>query len=238
MRGNFYDLKQTSDVKPTGMTKDLYYQILGKYVAQGWDDSLLQPYYQSKDPRYADRLAISTRGSEEAPKAFGVEKEVQPGLWCVHYHARVVAPQEGSYRLAGFGDNVLLVKIDGVTVLDAGFNFLTNKAPLHQYLSYVFPSYIGNSMTDPHLRVGPTFHMGTDPVDMDVLIGDDGGICSFFLLIQNMGNTYDTAPDGTPKLPVFQLGDKSAPRFLDSEEHPPISTTPEPWQKVSDDDGQ
>ena len=236
LTGYFYDLKQTSDKKPTGMSEAQYLALLAKYVGQAWDDSLLEPYYKSKSPLYTDFYAISTRPSEEAPKAFGLEKEVQPGLWVVHYHAKVEISQSGEYRLAGFGDNVLMVKIRGETVLDGGWDSLSRKANLHSTLPFAFPSYVKAAFPGhiPNLKIGPTFHLDSfEPVDMDVLIGDCGGVCSFFLLIRKIGNTYENMPDGTPKLPFFQLNTKAAPTFSDGEEHPPYSTTPEPWQPVA-----
>jgi hypothetical protein len=235
LSGYFIDFKQTSDRQPTGMTEQQYLALLAKYISLRWDDSMFDSYYKSKLPLYTDALAISTRPSEAAPKAFGLEKEVQPGLWIIHYHAKVVAPQEGEYRLAGFADNVMVVKINGETVLDGGWDSLTNKAILHGVLPYALPSYVSCATWyhDPHVKIGPTFHLSmAQPVDMDVLIGDCGGVCSFFLLIQTMGNTYETMPDGTLKFPFFQLGTGPAPTFSATEEHPPYSTTPEPWQAV------
>jgi hypothetical protein len=148
----------------------------------------------------------------------------------------VEALQAGEYRLAGFADNVMVVKIRGETVLDGGWDSLSNKAILHELLPFALPSYIhaASRVHDPHLKIGPTFHLDTaDPVDMDVLIGDCGGVCSFFLLIEKMGNTYEKLPDGTPKLPFFQLNTGAAPTFS-PQEHPPYSATPEPWQSVAD----
>jgi hypothetical protein len=45
LSGYFYDLKQTPDKKPTGMTSDKLRHLLANFVAQGWDDSLLDSYY-------------------------------------------------------------------------------------------------------------------------------------------------------------------------------------------------
>lgn len=234
LSGYFIDLKQTNKRQPTGMTEDQYFTILRKYLSQGWDDSLLAPYYKSKSPLYNDTIAISTRPSEAAPKAFGLENEVQSGLWVVHYHARVEAPVAGDYRLAGFGDNVLAVRINGTNVLDGGWNSLSDDAHLQDKLPFIFPSYVAYGFGDPHLRIGVSFHLDiANPVDMDVLIGDSGGVCSFFLLIEKEGNTYAKLSDGTPVLPFFQLSTKAAPTFKSDEEHPPFSTTPEPWQGMS-----
>ena len=233
LSGYLIDLKQTRDKKPTGMNVKRYDEILTGYVSQGWDDSILEPYYQTQSALHTYDYAISTRPSEEAPKAFGVEKEVQPGLWVIHYHGKVEAPQAGEYRLAGFADNVMVVKIRGETVLDGGWDSLSDKAILHELLPYAMPSYVhaASPIHNPHLKIGPSFHLDTaDPVDMDVLIGDDGGVCSFFLMIEKVGNTYENLPDGTPKLPFFQIGSKPVPTFQKNEEHPPYSATPESWQ--------
>jgi hypothetical protein len=237
LTGYFIDFKQTSDRHPTGMNEPQYLGLLAKYVSQGWDDSMFEPYYKSKAPLYTDAYAISTRLSEEAPNAFGLEKEVRPGLWVVHYHAKVEAPQGGEYRMIGFADNIMVVKIRGETVLDGGWDSLSNKAVLHQLLPFVVPSYVKSATKahDPHFKIGPTFHVDTaDPVDMDVLIGDCGGVCSFFLLIEKEGNTYENTLDGTPKYPFFQISNRPVPTFSDKEEHPPYSMTPESWQAAPD----
>jgi hypothetical protein len=235
LTGYFIDFKQTSNRQPTGMDEGKYLGLLAKYVSQGWDDSMFDLYYKSKTPLYTDAYAISTRPSEEAPKAFGLEKEVQPGLWVIHYHAGVQAPEAGNYRFAGFADNVMVVKIRGETVLDGGWDPLTNKAILRKLLPFALPSYLSSAgdSHDPHLKIGPTFHLdAADPVDMDVLIGDCGGVCSFFLLIEREGKTYQNMPDGTQKYPFFQISAKPAPTFPDSEEHPPYSNVSEPWSSV------
>lgn len=243
LAGYFYDLKQTSDGKPTGMTTDKWRHIMADYVAKNWDDSMLEPYFKSKNPRYISTFAISTRQSEEAPKAFGLEKEVQPDMWAIHYHGRVIAPEPGEYRLVGFGDDLMEVKINGALVLDAGWISVSRKPDLHQSFPYAWSPIYTAQGGDPKeelpgmghanglLKKGPTFHMDmAAAVDMDVLIGDQGGVCAYFLLIEKVGHDYEKLPDGTPKLPFFQIGNAPLPTFSGGEEHPPYSTTPEPWQ--------
>jgi len=236
LSGYLYDLKQTKDKQPTDITDyHSYLPLLGDYVKNGWDDTVLEKYYRSKAPISTSTIAISTRPSEDAPKAFGLEKEVQPGLWVIHYHARVEAPSEGDYRLAGFADNIMVVRINGKLVLDGGWDSITTDPTLHQILPYQMPSYIQflseNTVNNPNVKIGPPFHMqAMESVDMDVIIGDCGGVCGFFLLVEKEGNTYEKSPDGTPKLPFFQLDNNPAPTFGSAEEHPPYSSTPEPWQ--------
>jgi hypothetical protein len=235
LKGYFYDLKQTDDKRPTGMDWPKYYALLANYLDQGWNESLLKPYYKSQEPIFANLIAISTRPSEEAPKAFGLENEVKPGLWVVHYHAKVKAPQSGDYRFVGFGDNVLVVRIKGQVVLDAGFYPVLKNANLRTPLPFTFPSYVryATKVWDPHLKVGPAFHLdATETVDMDVLIGDDGGHCSFFLLIEKEGNIYGNGDGGFIAYPFFQLDGNNSPTFSSEQEHPPNSGTPEPWQVI------
>jgi hypothetical protein len=208
--------------------------LLTKYIAQGWTDSLLAPFYKSKTPLYTDAFAISTRLSEEAPKAFGLENEVKPAIWVIHYHAKVIPPEPGDYRFTGFGDDLLAVSINGTLVLDAGWVPLTKNDDLHYTYPFVWSpidSKFDNQENNCFLKKGAVFHvdLGT-PVDMDVLIGDWGGNCSYYLLIEKIGNIYVKLPDGTPKLPFFQLSSNGAPKFLENEEYPPYSNTPEPWQ--------
>jgi len=233
LTGYLYDLKQTSDKNPTGMTSVEYYQILSRYIEQAWDDSMLASYYKSKAPLFTDYIAISTRRSAAAPAAFGLQGEVEADMWVVHYRAKVVAPAAGDYRLAGFGDDVLMVKIKGATVLDAGWNSLSKNPDWHRPLPYVFHSYIhaANRFHSAHLKIGPTFHLDEKEVaQMDVLVGDGGGVCSFFLLVEKESNAYDKTVDGTPIMPFFQIGSKAVPIFKG--EHPPYSTKPELWQGV------
>lgn len=233
LTGYLIDFKQSLHRDPTGMDLTHYYDLLRKYIATGWDDSTFDPYYRSRDPVYTNTVAISTRPSEEAPKAFGLENQVQPGMWAIHYHAKVQAPSEGDYQFAGFADNILVVRIAGQTVLDAGWDALTADQHLHQPLGYAFPSYIAPAQQmgrDPHLRQGIPFHLDAGAtVDLDVLIGDDGGLCSFFLLVQKKGGTYESGPDGSIKLPFFQLGSDTPPEFSNAEEHPPFRSSPESW---------
>jgi hypothetical protein len=230
LQGYLYDLKQTPDLKPTGMDLHHYYQVLGEFLDHGWNNSVLEKYFKSKNPIYADRLAISSRQSEEAPKAFNLENEVQPALWVIHYHGTVIAP-EGDYRFIGFADNVLIVRIGHTTVLDAGWSQLLPDDVLHHDLPFVWSKLYPNETG--LLKKGMLFHMDAEtPVDMDILIGDDGGLCAFYLLLMKEGNTYDQADDKTPKVPFFQLSTKDAPTFNDDQEHPPYNTKPEPWREV------
>lgn len=243
LSGYFYDLKQTTDRKPTGVGFVKFYPILTAFVSNGWNDAMFDRYFKSKTALNANSFAIPMRPSVQAPKAFKVENEVQPAYWIAHYHGKVVAPETGDYQFLGFADNVIVVRIGNEIVLDAGWTILLpERKELHRTLP--FP-WLGNKMlkvqanmaqTEPdfrrnRLKIGPKFHMEAgNPVEMDVLIGDDGGSCGFYLLVMNSAHTYEKLPDGTPKAPFFQLGGQGPPSVAAGDKYPPYSTTPEPWQ--------
>jgi hypothetical protein len=242
LKGIFYDLKQTPDRKsavssdPGAEYRD-YYEHIRQYVEGGWKVEMLDKYYKSKTPLYSTRFAIPMIRSTEAPKAFNVENEVKPSYWAAHYQGMVSAPQSGNYRLMGYGDNVLIVRIDGSIVLDAGWNTILPKRP---DLSHHFPlNWLGDPKY-PHnaeLKMGPPFHMDAgQAVPMEVLIGDDGGVCGFYLFVMKEGETYEKAPDGTPKLPFFELGANDPPDFSGSKHSPPFDPKSEPWQDCGNGD--
>jgi len=226
--GYLYDLKQTADRKPTGMTPDQYHQILSRFVRASWDESILAPYYKSSKPLYTSHILIPNMDSNEGPKAFGLDKEVQPKMWIVWYKGKVAAPASTDYRFAGFCDDVLLVRIGGKTVLDGSIS------PVATQLDVVTPW--PNKWVPPipevpnygQLREGlvVSFSQG-DPVDMDIIIGEEpGGQFNASLFVLRNDKTYPTTTAGVPLLPLFQLG---AGGVHPEGVHPPINDTPEPW---------
>jgi len=212
LKGFLYDLKQTPDRKPTGLKYDDYYQILEKYLNQNWHDTMLDKYFKSKKPLYASRFVIKFQSSADAPKAFHVENEVQPSYWAVAYHGKVTAPT-GDYQFVGFADNVLVVRIDGKLVLDAGWNLLTKTDELHQDSPLLWCGACNGKFGKHYLlKKGLIFQMRAGaPVDMDVLIGDDGGECAFFLQVRKVDNPFGATPDDPSDIPFFQLDDNAAP---------------------------
>jgi hypothetical protein len=239
LQGYFYDLKQTPGGEPTAKSADFYnkfYDILKDYMKRGWNDAILDHYFKSDAPLYASSFAIPIRPSSDAPKAFQLENKVKPSFWAIHYHGKVMAPESADYQFVGFGDNILVVKIGGEVVLDAGWSPLfPTRANLHKTLPFQWTEQYSKDHRYPAtyglLKSGPKFHMDAmAPVDMDVLIGDDGGVCGFFLMVMKAGNKYETMPDGTPKAPFFQLNNEGPPDFSSGDVHPPFSPLPEPWQ--------
>jgi hypothetical protein len=226
--GYLYDLKQTPDGKPTGMTPDNYHQILMRFVRAGWDESILAPYYKSTKPLYTTHVLIPNMDSQEGPRAFGLEREVQPKMWIVWYRGKVAAPATADYRFAGFCDDILLVRIAGKTVLDGSIGpvatQLSVNTPWPQKWSRIIPEVPNYAQ----LREGIVASLNqAEPVDMDIIIGEEpGGDFNASLFVLRADKTYPTTTAGEPILPLFQLGGGD---YRTGGIHPPISDTPEPW---------
>ncbi len=219
LMGELYDLKQTPDGKPTPMAivppetpNGLYsgfrslaatkaaLKVLRGYVTN-WDQRVLDTYYKSPIALEAYQIFVPILNSEEATKAFHVADKVIARRWVIHYHATVIPPTTGRYRFIGFGDDFLVVRWNGVNVLDGGLHALdesANGADAH------VPGIAEHS-----LSCGRWIDMKANkPAPMDILIGEGpGGFSGFFLLIEKQG---DPSPPGD--YPVFQIAPGPVPR--------------------------
>jgi hypothetical protein len=226
LEGYLYDLKQTADGKPTGMTPEHYHQILAKFVGASWDESILASYYKSPKPLYASQILIPNMDSEEGPKAFGLDKEVQPRMWIIWYKGS--APASADYRFAGFCDDILLVRIGGRTVLDGSIGTLATQLAVTTPWPNKWITNPGGGDNYGQLREGILVSLTQgDPTDIDIIIGEEpGGNFNASLFVLRTGKTYPTNTAGEPLLPLFQLGAGTSPP---GGIHPPISDKPESW---------
>jgi len=202
LEGYFYDLKQTKDGKPTGMDIPRWEKFIRGFAGSSWRPDSLRDYYKSPNPLYIQQFFIPTQLSVEGPKSFGL-RDVKPDFWIALYSGTIVAPEDGDYTFCGFGDDVLLVRINGRLVLDAGWYLtMTGDKEVKTYPNQWSKVYKERGQ----LRIGKTFHaIAGESIKMEVLISDRGGWCAFFLFLRKEGSEYAKLSDGTPKLPVFQL---------------------------------
>jgi hypothetical protein len=219
--GNLYDLKQTPDGQPTDIaetateksigpdTTDPSYpnnpptqaqlSFLGHFVTS-WDASLLNSsYYKSDVSLSLSQVCIPDVHSSEATVAFHVQDKVVARRWIAVYQAKIVPPETGNYRFIGFGDDFLVVNVDGRNVLDGSYDgeMLDRSANGSDRGG---PSWVG----DKPLRCGQWVQMQAGlAVDFKLLIGEGpGGSSGFVVLVQKQG-------DNSPS--VFQIGDNPIP---------------------------
>ena len=219
--GYFYDLKQTHKKEPSEIGKllamskpddwedplfieaqDKYKDIVTSFL-KSWNDNDLERYYKAPREKFAKSFCIPQIYANEAPKAFGVEKNVKPSKWLVHYKGQIAAPETGRYRFHGRGDDVLSVRVKRKLVLDAGVvksSWESSDPDNYKYDMYNdFGTVIGDWI----------FLQKDAPVPMEVLIGEDPG-GDFFcqLYIEKDDETYPMNLESgylqRPILPIFK----------------------------------
>jgi hypothetical protein len=220
--GTIYDLKQTQQRQPSGYVRSDYSRIVEEFLNRDWDESLLNRYFRSGRALYTTQIFVPMMGSGNAPKAFGVEKLIQPSAWLIHYKGQVSPPEDGIYRFVGGADDVIAAAVNGKTVL-VSFYWGKNHANWQ-------PENPKSLIAGQHCRMiaGDWMTLKKDqPIDLDVLIGEwPGGQFQALLLYQKQGQNYPTDEKGNPILPIFQLAPydtpeaplANAPRFLKSPE--------------------
>lgn len=127
LEGTFYDLKMTKNGAPTGVAnangqvdRNKVLEILSSFMTT-WSASSLAKYYQSPTKLYASNFYLPQCKASYAPKAFQCQDKVKPAGWCAVYRGKVKAPKSGKFRFVGTGDDLLAVRFNGKTVLEAGY---------------------------------------------------------------------------------------------------------------------
>lgn len=233
LEGYLYDLKQTSDRQQTGMTPEHYHQILMNFVGSDWDEKIVDQYYKFPKPLYTTQIMIPNMDSQEGPKAFGADSEVQPKMWIVWYRGKVSVPTSGDYRFAGFCDDILLVRIGGRTVLDGSIFPVATQLSVNTPWPNDWSRKIPEIPNYGQMREGSLVQMTAgEATDMDIIIGEEpGGDFNAFLFVLKDGENYPTTTSGVPLLPLFQLRASSS---IPGGVHPPVNTdNPEPWQQAA-----
>lgn len=219
--GRLYDLKQLKNGTPTDIKNDpgtFAWKVMKDLARNNWRREVLDRFFIAPTPLYASQIFIPSMKADEAPKAYGVEKQVKPRAWAAVYRGRVSPPVSGAYRFVGAGDDHMVVRLDGRLVLDCGgkpiSDFKTDR-PAKPAYGYVYGGNnywflqtrggytVGNRM---ELRAG-TFY------DIEVLFCEGpGGSFSAALLFEKEGETYGKDGKGNPVLPVFRVAPSSIPQ--------------------------
>jgi len=222
LAGYLYDFKQTPNHEPTGLSSAQYHQSLMKFVADDWDPRDLEGYYKSAKPLYTSAILIPVMDAQLGPTAFGLGNEVKPSRWIIWYKGTVTPPAPGRYQFAGICDDILLVRIDGRTVLDGSLSPVDKKPFNLPWLEAPGQAY-------RPLRLGEEFTFSPgESKDIDVIIGEQpGGKFYAALFALKVGETYPNDAKGQPELPLFQIGsDYKLPGGV----YPSVNPTVEAWQ--------
>jgi len=219
-----YDLKQTQAMQPSFVTPDKYGAVIGQFLKQGWDETVLNRFFRITRPLYSTQIFIPLIDAGSAPKAYGVEKVIKPSSWVIHYKGQVSPPEDGTYRFVGYADDIMAVAVNNKTVCIGARQDMN----LNLWKSTDQP---GPQASNGVLAYGDWLTLKKDDViDLDVLVGErPGGQFCAFLLYQKQGETYQNDPAGKPILPVFQLSDAAIPAA--GGKQAPFFTKGKPWKQ-------
>ena len=203
--GIIYDLKQTP--KRTPIEED-YTKVAKDFLDSNWDESVLNRFFRAVQPIYATQIFIPLMRADAAPAAFGVEKIIRPSRWVIHYKGQVSPPEDGTYRLLCYADDLIFAAVDGKTVCQG--------SRPDMWIESVSPRQAtkGPAIGNGDLSMGDWVDMKKDvPVDLDVLIGErPGGSFCAFLLYEKKGEVYPQK-DGRTIYPAFQLAPGTTPDY-------------------------
>lgn len=120
LEGTFYDLKQTRNGSPMANSPNETARVINDFM-KNWNEGSLSKYYQSPTKLYASNFCLPSCKAEYAPAAYQCKDKVQPSAWIAVYRGKVKAPFTGVMRFVGTGDDVLMVRFNNKTVLEAGW---------------------------------------------------------------------------------------------------------------------
>jgi hypothetical protein len=223
LTGIMYDLKQTPTHQASKENANTYFDVVTDFLKSGWDEDVLNRFYSVSRPLYTTQIFVPNMDANDAPKAFGAEKTVQPGQWIIHYKGQVSAPAPGTYRFWGAADDLLAVGIDGKTELAYYLGL-----PATPVWKPSQPDGIGGA--DVALRPGDWFTVTAGQIiDLDVIIGErPGGQFNAFLEIEKKGETYKPGQGGLI-FPIFQVAPFDTPQLQQNLE-PSFAKGYPPWK--------
>ncbi|MDX6766595.1 MAG: hypothetical protein SFU85_07385 [Candidatus Methylacidiphilales bacterium] len=227
--GYLYDLKQTPDRKPTDMAplpaektdinsvqNNAYDAVLNEFLDKRWDPKVLEKYFRAPKPLAAYQICIPTINASVAPEAFDVAKYVEPRRWVIHYKGVFSAPRSTKIRFCGQGDDVMVVRFRGDTVMNGSYARIkgvtnSNEEPRNTPLKWNYSNWI-------NIKEGSSY-------PIEVLIGErPGGVFRAFLLVQEDNVNYPPVPGGLGViLPVFQTAPTRIPSFEADKYQPPVA---------------
>jgi hypothetical protein len=207
--GTYYDTKRDRRGKSIACSADEYQRIAHKFMRAGWKTSVLSRYFRSPKKLYSQGIVIPETMATIAPLSFADEGGVG-ALWLVHYKGQLVHNERIRFRFYGACNEFMIVRVDGKIVLGGCWNddrrgvvignlWETSDINSDQWYWGRGSVQIGDWIT---LEPGV-------PLDMEVLLGDNGASTSFMLAVEVDGVEYERSAQGAPILPAFKTADFS-----------------------------
>lgn len=120
LEGTLIDLKRTKSGRATGL--DGYGQRVNavrEFTDGAWTASrLTRKYYSAENKLYASYWIVPMGPAAKAPKAFGVEGEIEPSGIVAYYEGAYTPEKSMEMRFCGGADDALIVRLNSKIVFD------------------------------------------------------------------------------------------------------------------------
>lgn len=208
--GRIVDFKSNADGTPRAAysAAGTYWKDAKSLVDRNFGDEAFGAFFSPSKRVALTHLWVPPQTSENGPKAFGVGDVVKPSGFAVYYTGTLKSATSGRYRLWGYFDDFMLVRINGKTVLDAVWNTGGLSAGMMTGWQTSDRAAVGRVRCPQgggKMAPGDWFTVDAKhPATMELFVGErPGGMVGGVLLIEQEGVDYAKAPDGTMILPVF-----------------------------------
>lgn len=214
--GTFYDIGRERGGRPrphgaaVGMANDLAVEI----VRERGNPRVFRDSHSSPTRLFASLFVFPRAQTAEAYGAFGEKPTTDSPAFWVHYTGRVIPPSDGRYRFTVWGDDHVIVLVDGRPAAIAD-NFPFHGRPEEARTKTTKARYGWETPADlipvpwnEFARMSPGEWIDwrrSTPRRVDIFIGDSVGAFVALIAIEEEGKKYDRTPQGLPILPPFKV---------------------------------
>jgi len=196
--------------------------ILKSFTGNFRRDALNRKFFKSETLLYGAYFIIPNTSAKVAPRAFKAEGVIAPNLICAAYTGTYRPTKNGRFRLFGKADDVLIVRINGKTVLDGSWYKLTysrwNQPASAKRADEKSPQrYFG--LSEPGVS-GNWFDLTADrETQVEIVIAEvPGGKFGAYLLIEEEGQPgkqiFTTRPLGDKDKEFLKKSHPDAAQFI------------------------
>ncbi len=120
LEATLIDLKRDRSGDPINVGR---MEAIREFTDSSWNlSSLTRKFYSARNKLYGSYWMIPNGPASKAPKAFGVEGEIEPSGIVAFYEGTYTPPRDMEIRLCGMADDVLVVRLNSRIILDASWN--------------------------------------------------------------------------------------------------------------------
>lgn len=209
LRGRLIAFEPSPSTKPPD-TDQIGARVLPLIRSRFQDESCLEGLKQLDPIRFAGIAGTYNN----FPRTAGLEPYNAQFGWLAWYRGKCASPESGRYRFWGCADNHLLVAVNGEPVFE-GSRYASALREELQVERRNHPS-LPCLNSGAGFASGQWFEVGADPVQLDLLFGEQGGnLTSGLLLIEREGDTYEETSWGQAKWPLFLTEPLSEPEITE-----------------------